>query len=211
VRITLEAAGIGSGLGAAVPPLTATITDDAPTVLAVETDERPMLVSMLIGARVRADSGRVRIDGREDADALRAATALVDTPFVSEPPPAVALATIVAEELSYSDRTTSRGAVASLLAEHGLGDYAKLPVRALPPAARIRLFSELALLRTGVRCIVVTSPERHGADPAEWYPALAEIAQRGIAVAIVTDSLSRNALLKLGAADASEPSESRQP
>ncbi|MDQ1543606.1 MAG: hypothetical protein QOK08_1244 [Actinomycetota bacterium] len=203
MNITLEAAAIGSGLGAAVPPLTLGIADGAPTVIAVETDERPMLVSMLIGGRVRADSGRVRIDGLEDASALRAATALVDTPFVSEPPAAVSLSTIVAEELSYSDLPTSARAVAEVLRTHGLTDYARLPVRSLPATERIRLFSELALRRDGVRCIVVTSPERHGADPAEWYPTLAGIAERGIAVAIVTDALTRSFLLTLGAEDAS--------
>jgi ABC-2 type transport system ATP-binding protein len=206
--ITLEAAAIGSGLGAAVPPLTLDIPSGLVSVVAVETDERPMLVSMLIGARVKAESGRVLMDGKADADDIRAATALVDTPFVSEPPAAVALATIVAEELSYSDRATSRGAVTDILHSHGLADYAKLPVRALPAAARIRLFSELALLRDGVNCIVVTSPERHGADPSEWYPALTAIAERGVTVIIVTDSLTRNALVNLGAVDAAVTPES---
>jgi ABC-2 type transport system ATP-binding protein len=202
VTISLEAAAIGSGLGAEVPALTLALEPGIPNVLAVETDERPMLVSMLLGGRIKADSGRTLIDGRDDAAALRAATALVDTPFVSEPPAGVALATIVAEELSYSDLPTSRGAVAALLASHGLADYARLPLRSLPPADRIRLFSELALLRNGVRCLVITSPERHGADPAKWYPTLVEIAGRGITVAIVTDSLTRNFLLTLGAIDA---------
>ena len=203
--ISLHEAGIGSGLGAAIPPLTVTITDGQPTVIAVETDERPMLVSMLIGGRVRAESGRVSIDGQDDAAALREATALVDTPFVSEPPAGVALATIVREELSFSDRPTSRGAVETFLRTHMLSDYAKLPVRSLPPTDRIRVFSELALLRRGVRCIVVTSPERHGADPSEWYSTLTDIAERGTLVVVVTDALTRNYLLSIGAQDGSAP------
>lgn len=200
--IQLDSVAKGNGLAADVPPLTATITDGAPNVIAVETDERPMLVSMLIGGRLRADSGTISIDGRENYDALRAATAIVDTPFVSEPPAGVSLATVVREDLSFSDLPNGRRALHDFLDSHGLADYARVPIRALPPTARIRLFAELALLRDGVRALLVTSPERHGAAPAEWYGELAEIAERGIGVVIITDALTSEALLKLGAQDA---------
>jgi len=192
----------GTGLGADVPPITATITDGPPNVMAVELDERPMLVAMLVGGRLRADRGVISIDGRENYDALRAATAIIDTPFVSEPPAGVALRTVVREELSFSDRPTSRRAVGEFLSSHGLADYAGLPVRALPPTDRIRLFAELALLRAGVRAIVITSPERHGAAPAEWFGALSAIAERGIAVLVITDVLTSDALLGLEATNA---------
>ncbi|HAM27793.1 MAG TPA: hypothetical protein DCP11_14155, partial [Microbacteriaceae bacterium] len=89
-------------------------------------------------------------------------TALVDTPVVAEPGSEIPLATILAEELSFASAASSRRAVRRLLDQHGLIDYARLPVRALPPADRIRVFSELAVLRPGVTAIVVTSPERHG-------------------------------------------------
>ena len=198
----------GTGLAADVPPLTATITDGAPSVIAVETDERPMLIAMLIGGRLRADSGVITIDGRENYDTLRAAIAIVDTPFVSEPPAGISLATVVREELSFSDRSNSRRAISDFLAAHGLAEYAKVPVRSLPPTIRIRLFCELALLRKGIRCLVVTSPERHGAAPREWYSVLSSISDRGIAVVILTDVLTGETLLGLGAQNAQAPANS---
>jgi hypothetical protein len=109
---------------------------------------------------------------------------------------------VVAEEFSFSDRPTSAKAVREFLETHGLADYAKLPLRALPPIDRVRLFSELALLRPGVGALVVTSPERHGADPAGWYSELTAIASRGVAVVIVTDNTTRDILISLGARDA---------
>lgn len=205
MRIELLEAAIGQGLGAAVPPLSIAVPDGRVTVIAVETDERPMLVSMLIGARIKPDSGRVLLDGSNDPGALRAVTALVDTPFVSEPPAGVALATVVREELSFSDLSTSRETVLSILRRNGLEQYAGIPVRALPATDRIRIFAELALLRSGVRCLVITSPERHGAVPEEWYAVLSDIADRGIAVVVVTDALTRQSLLALGARDGAEP------
>jgi ABC-2 type transport system ATP-binding protein len=205
VIITLDEAAIGEGLGAAVPALSLTVSPGAPVVIAVATDERPLLVSMLLGGRILADSGRVLVDGAQDLDRLRRGTALVDTPFVVEPPGRVSLALLVAEEFSYIGRSTSRRGVNDFLRAHHVADFAALPIRALPPEHRVRLFSELAILRAGISALVVTSPERHGGSPADWYSALSDIAGRGTAVAIVTDATTRDILLSLGAHDASAP------
>lgn len=205
MRVTLDQAAIGRGLGAAVPALDLVVDGPLPVAIAVQTDERPLLVSILLAGRIRADSGRVLVDGREDADELRRRTALVDTPVVSEPTAGVALKTVVAEEFSFAALPTSRRAVREFLITHDLADYASLPVRALPPADRIRLFSELAVLRAGVDGIVVTSPERHGGAPAEWYGPLAALADRGVAVTIVTDFATAGILVSLGARDGSAP------
>lgn len=176
--ITLDSAAVGSGIGAEVPPISVTAGPGV-TVLAVETAERPTLVSLLLGGRLRPDSGTVHTDS--------ARVALVDTPVVAEPTPGLSLMTVVGEEFSFAGIRSSRGAVREFLERHELLRYANVAVRALPAADRVRLFCELALLRPGVEALVVTSPERHGGDPAGWYPALAAIAERGITVIIVTD------------------------
>jgi ABC-2 type transport system ATP-binding protein len=202
MNITFDSVTLGEGLGADLPPVTLTVGPGEPFVVAVESDERPLLVSMLLGARLRPDAGSILVDGTPDLDALRAQTALVDTPFVVEPPAGVSLASAVAEELSFSGRPSSRRAIAAFLDEHGLRDYAKLPIRILPAVDRVRLFAELALLRPGVRALILTSPERHGAAPDGWYPALADIASRGVTVVIVTDVATSDILIRLGAHDA---------
>jgi len=203
--IALESAAIGHGLAASVPPLTMKVADGAPTVLAVETAERPMLVSLLLGGRIRPDAGRVTIDGRDDLDELRTRTALVDTPVVAEPTAGLSLASIVAEEFAFAGHPSSRREVRHYLKRLDLFDYAAVAVRSLPPLHRTRLFSELALLRPGVDALIVTSPERHGGDPAVWYDTLAEIAARGVAIVIVTDAATRGILLSYGARDALAP------
>lgn len=200
--IELESASIGSGLAAAVPSLTLRVGPGIPSVVTVETAERPLLVSMLLGGRLRPDVGRVRADGTTDLDHLRRHSALVDTPVVAEPAAGVDLATAVAEELAFAGRASSRTAVREVLSQHGLTEFAGVPLRALPPVDRIRLFCELALLRRGVTALVLTSPERHGGEPAGWYEPLATIAARGLTVAIVTDASTARTLIALGAIDA---------
>ena len=203
--IALESAAIGHGLAASVPPLSMTVSDGAPAVIAVETAERPMLVSLLLGGRIRPDSGRVTVDGTENLDMLRRATALVDTPVAAEPTAGLSIASIIAEEFSFAGLPSSRRAVHRFLHRHGMADYAKVPVRALPSLRRTRMFSELALLRPAVTALIITSPERHGGDPVEWYDALVDVAKRGTTVAIVTDAATRDLLLELGARDARTP------
>jgi hypothetical protein len=195
MTIELTDAAIGTGLGAAVPPLSLSITPGSPIALAVETDERPLVVSMLLGGRIKPDSGSVV----PDLATLRAMTALVDTPFVAEPPPGVSLGVVVAEEFAFSRR---RGSVRRFLVEHGLAGYEKIEVRALPPADRVRIFTELALLRNGVETVIITSPERHGGSPADWFDYLTLVASRGITVIVVTDASTRDLLVSLGARDA---------
>jgi ABC-2 type transport system ATP-binding protein len=205
MRVQLLQAAIGRGLGAAVPALDLIVGGPVPVAVAVQTDERPLLVSLLLSGRIRCDAGRVLVDGREDADELRRRTALVDTPVVAEPTASIALRTIVAEELSFASRPASARAVRAFLARHDLADYAGLPVRALLSADRIRLLSELAVLREGVDGIIITSPERHGGEAARWYGPLAALAERGVTVTIVTDDATAGILVALGARDGTEP------
>jgi ABC-2 type transport system ATP-binding protein len=211
MRVHLQQAAIGRGLGAAVPALDLIVDGPVPVVIAVQTNERPLLVSMLLAGRLRPDSGRVLIDGREDADELRRRTALVDTPIVAEPTAGIALKTIVAEEFAFAGVPTSGRAVRSFLTDHNLADYASLPARSLPPADRIRLLSELAVLRPGVDGIVVTSPERHGGEPSQWYRPLAALAERGQTVTIVTDYATAGILVSLGAWDGAVQEPAQEP
>jgi uroporphyrinogen-III synthase len=202
MKIELEAAAVGRGLAAEISPLTLTADAGEVAVLAVEGDDRAMHVSLLLGGRLRADAGRVLVDGSASTRELRRRTALVDTPFVAEPTDDLPLRLIVAEELLFAALPAGRAPVARFLAQRGLQTYASQPFRALPTAHRIRLLCDLALARAGVDALVVTSPERHGGDPAAWFPALATIASTRATVIVVTDLPTARQLQALGARDA---------
>lgn len=197
--IELVDAAIGTGLAAALPPLSLTLEPGAPTVIAVETDERPMVLSLVLGGRLGLSSGRILVDGTDDADELRRRVAIVDTPFASEPSPGVALSITVAEELAFAGLPSGSRAVRAFLENHDLAPFASVATRALPSTARVLLLSELAALRSDVTALVVTSPERHGGDPAAWFASLRAVAERGLVVAIVTDSATSALLTRLGA------------
>lgn len=188
--IELVDAAVGSGLAAELPPLSLSITAGELTVIPVETDERPMVLSLVLGGRLALTGGAVT----PSRGVLRDRVAIVDTPFASEPSHGVALQLVVAEELAFAGRAAGRRAVRAFLHSHGLEQYAAVPMRAVPAAARVLLLAELAAQRPGVDTLVITSPERHGGDPAAWLAPLAALTRRGLAVAIVTDSATASLL-----------------
>lgn len=201
MTIELKDAAIGTGLAADLPATTLTIAPGLPTVVAVQTAERPMLLSLVIGGRLALTSGSITLDGTESTERLRAGIALVDTPFVAEPTPGIPLSLVVAEELTFAGRPSGTRAVAAWLQSHGLSYLSGVPMRSIPPTERVLLLTELALLREGVTTLVVTSPERHGGDPREWYSQLAALSGRGISVVIITDSPTAALLLSLTPAE----------
>ncbi|ROP74771.1 hypothetical protein [Curtobacterium sp. PhB115] len=186
--MTLELAnvGIGDEPGAALPVVSAVAAPGRPGVVAVETEQAPVLASLVAGGRMHPDTGRVLLDGHEDAAAVRRAFALVDTPGVAEPFPVLSVKQIVREELAFAGQRPSREHVDTVLDELGLQHYADTHVQRVPTAVRVRLLVELALLRDGVTGIVLTSPERHGGAVEEWFAVLRDVARRGVTVVLVT-------------------------
>ncbi len=194
MRVRLS--GVAKGRDdAALPRTTLGYATGALTLAEAETAERPTVLGLIASGRMRPDRGEVTIDGRPDAARLRREIALVDAPAVSEPPPGVTLAGVVAEELMFAGRWASAKATARMLEELGAASDARTRMADLAPATRVRVLSELALLRPGVRGLVVVSPDRHGGEPAAWQAHLTRIAERDIAVLAVIGRAAHAALM----------------
>jgi len=186
MRLELHEVAVGTGPGAALPPVSVAASRLRPGVVGVETLDAPVLASLVAGGRLRPDRGTVTLDGHVDDAGVRAAVALVDTPGVAEPFPALRLEQVVREELALAGVRASRGTVADFLDAAGLTGHARTRLEALPTVERVRALTELALLRPGVHGLVVTSPERHGGDVAAWAGVLAGLVERGVTVLVVT-------------------------
>jgi ABC-2 type transport system ATP-binding protein len=185
--VILELRGIGVGEPAtpALPELSATLTDEGPTVLPIGTERGPLLASLIAAGRLRPDRGEVLLDGRPDTAAIRRAVALVDTPVVAEASPTMPVGVVVREELRFAGRRGRRGDVEGLLDELGLGRWRHAPLSDLPPAGRIALLMTLAAARPGVRMLVLTSPERHGGASGDWLTLARKYGHRGIPVLVI--------------------------
>ncbi|WP_439693691.1 hypothetical protein ACRQ4B_05540 [Curtobacterium sp. SP.BCo] len=186
MTLELDHVGIGEEPGAALPVVSAVAAPGRPGVIAVETEQAPVLASLVAGGRMQPETGRLLLDGHEDAAAVRRAFALVDTPGVAEPFPVMSVTRVVREELAFAGRRPSREHVDTVLDELGLRAYADTHVQRVPTDVRVRLLAELALLRDGVTGLVITSPERHGGAVEGWFAVVRDIARRGVSVALVT-------------------------
>lgn len=186
MNLTLDAVALGSGPGAPLPPTTATATVERPGIAAVETEGAPTYLSLIAGGRMAPESGRVLLDGADDAGRIRDAFALVDTPTVAEPFPDLPVRTIVREDLVLAGQRGNRDNVRLFLDAIGLPEHEDTPLRNLPTEARVRVLTELAILRPGVQGIILTSPERHGGDTEAWWRVVTDLSARGYAVLVVT-------------------------
>jgi hypothetical protein len=188
IRVTVDAAGVGTGQAAALPPVSTWFGSGAAAVLATEGGARPTVVSLVASGRMKLSTGsvtatRVEDDGAErtlSPRALRRAIALVDTPLVADHSDDVSVASVIREELALAKGRSwgPRPAESTL----------RRPFGSLEAAERLRLLLDLAVRRPGVEALVITSPERHGGDPAAWWRVARETAARGMAVLVVTDA-----------------------
>ncbi|SDG48722.1 P-loop NTPase family protein [Microbacterium pygmaeum] len=174
----------------ALPETSLTFESGRVVLVAAETEQRPTVLGLIASGRLRPDAGSVTIDGRTDASALRLATALVDAPDVSEPEPNVSVAGVVAEELMFAGLASHPIAARRWLEDLGIAEIAGTPIGNVEPEERIRILCELAALRAGVAGLVLTSPDRHGGEPAAWWSIAEDFAGRGLAVLVIAGRAS---------------------
>lgn len=119
--------------------------------------------ALVATGRMAPDSGQVLFDGGEDVAALRRASALVDSPGLTEPEHHMRVRDLVAETLGLQPRIKGRKSPRAMewLREYGAEPLAKEHVEALPPGQRLRLLLELAFSDPRVRLAVLDSPDRH--------------------------------------------------
>ena len=211
MRLELDHVGIGEEPGAPLPELTVVADRGRPGFVAVETVDAPVLASLVAGGRMAPTQGRVTLDGSDDAAAIRASFALVDTPSVAEPFGSLTVAQVAREELALADLRSDRASTALLLDEIGLADHRRTRLQALPTELRVRLLCELAVLREGVQGLVLTSPERHGGDVAAWLAVVHDLVARGVTVLTVTGFAALAAVEALPAPDFSGLDEDEVP
>ena len=185
IRITLDGAAIGEPDAPDLPPVSVDTAEENPSFLAVAGDRAPLYASLVAGGRMQVERGSVTTDGGNDAQAVRDAVALVDTPVVAEPTADLPVSVIVAEELAFADRPHGKSDVAEVLEELGLRRFLAVPLATVPPTDRTRMLAELAVLRPGVQALVLTSPERHGGPTEGWLAVARDFAARGYTVLVI--------------------------
>ena len=119
-------------------------------------------------------------DGNSKIKRLRLASALVDSPGVNEPEQHLSVGDLVTEDLALIPRRY-RGALLSKpwLKVNRFEDIAGLWTEQIPARRRVELLTALALANPGTDLLVVDSPDRHSADPADWLPRLEDLAHDG--------------------------------
>nr|WP_246149989.1 hypothetical protein [Agromyces intestinalis] len=191
----VELRGVSKGRnGQVLPATTVGFESGRATLVRAETEQRPTVLGLIASGRMRPDTGTVTIDGRAGSGTIRRRIALIDAPAVSDPAPDVTVAGVAAEELVFAGIPSNPVSVARWLDDLALRQLARHPIATVAPAARLRLLTELAILRDGVEGLVLVSPDRHGGDPVEWWTLARDLADRGFAVLVIAGDASAAAI-----------------
>lgn len=151
-------------------------------------------LALVATGRLVPDAGDVLVDGMPDPARLRAASAVVDVPGVSEPDEALTVAGTAAEGLALAGRRATPRAVAAFLAGLGLADDRTTRIDQLPALSRTTLLAALATQDPAVRFLTLTLPDRHGGAPEGWWALAGELAARGYGVLVQCTSASAQVL-----------------
>lgn len=178
----------------ALPRISAEYLSGRASLAVAETAQRPSVLGLIASGRMRPDSGEVRIDDTIDLGQLRARVALVDAPEVNDPSGEVTVFGVVAEELMFAGRPSGPLATKKALVDLGVKEWRDWTIGTVPAIVRIRLLTELAIMREDVEGLVITAPDRHGGDPADWWARANELARRGYAVLVIAGVSSAAAL-----------------
>ena len=197
MRIVATGVSKGAG-GSALPETSLEMSAGRAVLAAMETEQRPTVLSLIVSGRMKPSTGTVTIDGAASRRELRRRVAIIDAPDVSEPHADVRFAEVIAEELMFAGRMPAPWAVRNWLDEHGMREHERVPMGQLMPEIRIRALAELALQREGVDGLVIVSPDRHGGDPLDWWHIASDLAARDVAVLAIAGFASA-ALIDAGA------------
>ena len=142
-------------------------------------DQRTALALALTG-RMKPGSGTITWHGGSRIKELRQASAVVDAPGVNEPEQHLSVRDLVTEDLALIPRRY-RGTLLSTpwLKVNRFEDIAGAWSDDLPANRRLELLTALALANPRTDLLVVDSPDRHSADPADWLPRLQDLAYDG--------------------------------
>ncbi|MFE5294508.1 hypothetical protein ACFQ8T_20190 [Isoptericola sp. NPDC056618] len=142
-------------------------------------------LALVATGRFVPSSGTVHLDGAVvPSPALRARTAVVDVPGISEPDDALSLADVVAEGLALAGRRSLPRDVARWLEERALTEDRGRRVDQLPGVVRTAVLAALAAENPDVRFVVLTLPDRHGGEPSGWWETARTLAASGLGVLV---------------------------
>ena len=189
MEIELDRVAVGGRHGPMLTPTSLRLRSGERMLVVGEPGHGHTALALAATGRLRASSGTVLLDGRSTSSrrverALRATTAVVDVPGISEPYEALPLRTLVAEELGLAGHRAYPRDVEAWLVAHDLLADAGRRVELLPAAVRTTVLTELAASRPGVGALALTLPDRHGGHPREWWALAADLARRGFAVLV---------------------------
>jgi hypothetical protein len=184
--MTLQADGVAVS-GSHAPLLLATSVTariGEVTLVAGDPGYGQVALALALGGRLVPTSGTIRLAGVDDPELLRSHVALVDVPAITEPEGGISVRAVIAEELALSGQRARGRDVTEFLQTLDDRRRGRLRWEQLPSSVRTQWLADLASLRAGIDFLVLTSPDRFGGDPRDWWNVAKALAGTGKGVIV---------------------------
>ncbi|MFV2145097.1 MULTISPECIES: hypothetical protein [Isoptericola] len=184
MRITLDGVRVDGRRDPLLTELDLVWSTREAVLVAAEPGHGHTALALVATGRLAPTAGRVWLDGEQDAAALRRCTAVVDVPAINEPDDTQPLGDVVGEGLALAGRRSWPGDVTRWLSEHALAGDQSRRTDQLPGLVRTTVLAALAAANPAVRFLVLTLPDRHGGDAADWWGIARTFAAAGHGVLV---------------------------
>ena len=154
------------------------------TLVAGDPGYGQVALALAIGGWLVPSSGLISLDGVDDPRFLRSHVALVDVPSVTEPEEGLTVRAVIGEELALSRQRARAADVTTFLQAQDGGRHAGLRWEQLPSWLRTQWLADLASRRAAVDFLVLSSPDRFGGDPCDWWNVAKVLADKGMGVIV---------------------------
>lgn len=194
MEIVAEGVEVAGPHGPLLAPTSLRVRDGRPLLVTSDPGTGGTALALVLAGRLRPTRGTVLLDGAAAPKALRRRVAVVDSPEITEPEGSVSVRDVVAEGLSIAGRPARKSKVRAWLHRHELQQHADERFENVPATERTRLLVDLAAEGRGTDALILDHPDRHGAEPDDWYEPARREAERGRAVVVLCSPRSAEAL-----------------
>ncbi|MDR1033258.1 MAG: hypothetical protein LBL41_00565 [Bifidobacteriaceae bacterium] len=175
------------------------------SIIATDDSQKAVTFCMLASGRLRKYRGTVSIrqdDGKVQESivglyGIRKVTAVPYVPKIGEPDEYLKLWCVLKEEFLFANKNLPKNKILDYIqvkTGEQFPDPEAVRMKDISNVERVKMFTEIAIMRPNVRFVFVTLPEKYGGFPASWFKEIKKLQTKDIAIILLTSKVTAAAL-----------------
>jgi hypothetical protein len=128
---------------------------------------------------------------------IRKVTAVPYVPKIGAPDAFLKLWRVLKEEFLYANKNLTKNQILDYIqqeTDNQFPDPESIKVKDISNAERVKMFTEIAIMRPNVRFVFLTLPEKYGGMPESWFREIRKLQTKDIAIILLTSKMTAAAI-----------------